>query len=197
MPLPATVPVKISSEAAGYLTMTSVVRQELPLAEFIETILRVTGKDAVRIRDILRQGVVVSSASRFRWEPLEAASEEITQLLETFPDPWPERAFDPTRCVRAALTGGRAAIELTREAASRKRWLQRRSFWEAILAAASQLTPVYQRYSYADRADVYRIDLSAEAARALHDQAALLRYSSLEMQVREYSYDGLDLWVER
>ncbi len=177
--------------------MSPVVRQELPLADFIEAILRVTGKDAARIGDILRQGVVVSGASRFRWEPLEATLEEIAQVLDPFPDPRPERAFDPARCVRAALTGGRAAIELTREAASRKGWFQRRSFWEAILEATAQLTPVYQQYSYADRADVYRVELAPETARSLREQAGLLRYSSLEMQVREYSYDRLELWVER
>ncbi len=177
--------------------MTPVVRQELLLAEFIETILRVTGKDAARIRNILRQGVVVSGASRFRWEPIESTPEEIAQLLEAFPDPWPERVFDPSRCVRAALAGGRAAIELTREAASRKRWLQRRSFWQALMETVTDLAPIYQQYSYAGRADVYRLELTPETARALREQAGLLRYSSLEMQVREYSYDRVDLWVER
>ncbi len=197
MPLPETVPVKISSEAAGYVTMTPVVRQQLPLADFMETIVRVTGKDAVRIRGILRQGALVSGASRFRWEPLEVSTEEIARVLQAFPDALPERAFDASRCVRAALTGGRAPIELTREAASRKGWLQRRSFWQTLMEAAAELSPVYQQYSYADRADVYRLDLPAETARSLRDQAGLLRYSSLEAQVREYSYDRVELWVER
>src|SRR5262249_2044815 len=177
--------------------MTPVVRQEMPLGDFLEVILGVTGKDAARIRDILRQGALVSGASRFRWEPMEATAEEIAPLLAAFPDARPERAFDPARCVRVALTGGRSAIELTREAASRKGWFQRRSFWATVMEMASRLAPTYQQYSYADRADVYRLELAPETVRALREQAGLLRYSSLETQVREYSYDRLELWVER
>ena len=177
--------------------MTPVVRQAMPVAELIEQIVRVTGKDAPRIQEILRQGAMVSGASRFRWAPMEAAVEEIRQVLLGFPDPQPERPFEAARCVRAILTGGRAAIELTREAASRKGWFERRSFWEVLMEAAAGLAPAYQQYSYADRADVYRVELPVEAARALREQAGLLRYSTLEMQVREYSYDRLELWVER
>lgn len=197
MPLPERIHVKISSEAAGYVTMTPVVRQVMPVGDLIENIVRLAGKDAVRIRDILRQGALVSGASRFRWEPLEAGLEEITQLLRVFPDPRPDLPFDAERCVRATLTGGRAAIELTRESASTKRWLQKSTFWQALMEAASQLPLTYQQYSYADRADVYRAELPLEAARSLREQAGLLRYSSLAMQVREYSYDRLELWVER
>ena len=165
--------------------------------ELVESILGITGKDASRIRSILLQGALVSGASRFRWEPMDAALEDIAVALRSFPDPRPDRPFDASHCVRAALTGGRAAIELTREAASRKRLFGRHSFWQALMETATHLAPTYHQYSYTDRADVYRVDLPLEAARALQAQAGLLRYSSLEMQVREYSYDRLELWVER
>jgi hypothetical protein len=65
------------------------------------------------------------------------------------------------------------------------------------METAEKLEPAYQQYSYADRADVYRVELPVEVARALREQANLLRFSSLEAMVREYSYDKLELWVER
>ncbi|MBI3697621.1 MAG: hypothetical protein HY238_22650 [Acidobacteria bacterium] len=197
MPLPETIRVKISSEAAGYLSMTPVVAQQMPVPAFLEQILRVAGKDAARIHDILRQGTVVSGASRFRWAPFEASLEELAEALRAFPDPLPGRPFDAAKCVRATLAGGRAAIELTRENASEKRWLRKRSFWQALMETAAQAAPVYQQYSYAEHADLYRAELPLDAARTLREQAGLLRYTSLEMQVREYSYDKLELWVER
>lgn len=195
--LPESIPVKISSEAAGYLTITPVVARRMAAAELIEAILCVTGKDAARIGEVLRQGSLASGASRFRWTPLEAGREEIQDALRGFPDPQPDRPFDPARCVRAALSGGRVPIELTRQAASRRRWLRRRSFWDALMETAGRLAPVYQHYAYADRADVYRTGLSVEAAGVLREQAGLLRYASLAASLREYFYDKVDLWVER
>jgi hypothetical protein len=197
LPLPQTVPVKISSEAAGYVTITPVVRQELAIAELIANIVGVTGKDAPRVREVLLRGALVSGASRFRWTPIDAAPEEITAAISVFPDPRPDRPFDAARCVRAALTGGRASIELTREAASRKSLLARRSFWQILMDAAGRLPAVYSQYSYSDRADVYHVELPLETARELQAQAGLLRFSSLEAQVREYSFARLELWVER
>lgn len=169
----------------------------MPLTDLLENIVRVTGKDSGRIREVLLQGTVVAGASRIRWTPLEAALDEITRSLRIFPDPQPDRPFDASRCVRAALSGGRAVIDLARETASRKRWFHKRSFWQALMGAAERLALEYHHYSYADRADVYRAELPLETARALRGQAGLLRYASLETQVREYSYNALELWVER
>jgi hypothetical protein len=163
----------------------------------VEHILRVTGKDVSRISLILQQGVVVSGASRLRWTPIDAAPDEIASVLEAFPDSLPGRPFDPSRCIRVALVGGRSTIDLSRDVASQKRFLQRRSFWHALTEIAAGLTLTYQHYSYADRADLYRADLSLDAARSLREHAGLLRYSSLEMQVRDYAYDRIELWVER
>ena len=173
------------------------MRQQLSLVELIDHILSVTGKDAARVREVLRQGTIVNGASRFRWEPLEATAEEIVTVLQLFPDARPDLPFSAVRCVRARLTGGRAAIEIDREAASRRRWLKRRSFWDVLLETAARLIPIYQHYSYADRSDVYHCELSAEACRELRDQSRLLAYSSLEIAVREGTYKQLQLWVER
>lgn len=197
MPFPERIQTKISSEAAGSISIAPVVRQEMSAAELIETIVPVTGKDAGRVREVLRQGTVVSGASRFRWAPIEALPEEVARALEAFPDPRPDRPFDASRCVHARLTGGRAAIDLDREAASRRRWLSRRSFWQILMQTAAGLPFTYQNYSYSERADVYHCELPLEAARTLRNHARLLRYSSLEMAVRDYSYDKLELWAER
>ena len=45
MALPATVRVKLSSEAAESISLTPVVVQELPIRELVEHMLGVTGKD--------------------------------------------------------------------------------------------------------------------------------------------------------
>ena len=197
MPLPEKIPVKISSEAAGYVSITPVVSQQMPARDLVENILKVAGKDAPRAQEILRHGIVVSGASRIRWAPMEISLDEIALAFQAFPDPNPGRSFDAAKCVRAALAGGRAVISISREAGSRKGWLSRRSFWQVLMEMAGGLAPAYQQYSYSDRADVYRSDLTVEAARSLREQARLLKYPSLEQQVREYAFDRLDLWVER
>ena len=197
MALPDRIAVKISSEAAGSISITPVVRQEFAVAQLVEQILRVTGKDAGRVRDVLRQGTVIQGASRFRWEALHVSLEEVSGVLASFPDPDPGRPFDARRCVRARLVGGRSPIELERGAVSRRRLFRRRSFWDAVLEAAGSVTLAYHGYSYADRADMYYGELAAEALELLRDQAGLLPYSSLAEVVRLYSFSRLELWVER
>ncbi len=197
MALPDRIPVKISSEAAGTISLTPVVRQDLPAAQLIENILRITGKDAARVREVLRQGTVVNGASRFRWESIHALPEEVTQALAAFPDPDPSRPFDAARCIRIRLTGGRSPLELDRTAASRRRLLRRRSFWQAVLEVVGNLPVTYYDYSYADRADVYHADLTADAARSLRQESGLLPYTSLAVAIRESSWVRLELWVER
>ena len=81
MALPERISIKISSEAAGSISITPVVRQELAAAQLVENILRVTGKDAGRVRDVLRQGTVINGASRFRWEPLQVSLEDVSGAL--------------------------------------------------------------------------------------------------------------------
>ena len=63
MALPDIVPTKISSEAAGYVNITPVAQREMPLAELVEQILGVTGKDVRRIREVLSRGSFVAGLS--------------------------------------------------------------------------------------------------------------------------------------
>jgi len=48
MSLPATVRVKLSSEAAGSISITRVVVQDLPVRDLVEHMLGITGKDEAR-----------------------------------------------------------------------------------------------------------------------------------------------------
>ena len=67
MPLLDTIRVKLSSEAAEYVSITPVVVQEMPVRDLVEHMLGITGKDEARVRDLLLRGTLVSGASRFRW----------------------------------------------------------------------------------------------------------------------------------
>src|SRR5256884_4770351 len=120
MPLPSSIRVKLSSEAAESISITPVVLRDIPIRELIEHMIGVTGKDEARVRELLLRGTLVSGASRFRWSGWEADAPAVEELLRTFPDPEPGRAFAAARCVRAILRGGRQAIEIPREAGVRK-----------------------------------------------------------------------------
>src|SRR5215470_933605 len=107
MPLPSTVRVKLSSEAAGSISLTPVVVQEIAMRDLLEHILCITGKDEGRVHELLLRGSLVSGASRFRWQGWEAEAQAVRELLATFPDPDPARGFDAARCNRALLRGSR------------------------------------------------------------------------------------------
>jgi len=178
--LPQIIRVKLSSEAAEYISVTQVVVREIPLVELVEQMLGATGKDAARVRDILRRGSLVSGASRFRWEGWEAEIESVAALLAALPDAEPARVFLPEHCVRAVLRGAHARIELAREAVDARSWA-------ALMALARD--PHYIEYSYRERADLYRVKLSPQA---LEDLRAALRN-----QIRATALDAIDLLVER
>src|SRR5579883_2465106 len=103
MAWPPTIRVKLSSEAAGAISVTPVVVQELTPRELIEQMLATTGKDAARIREILRRGALVSGASRFRWAGWDADLEGLREVLSGFPDSNPSLAFSRERCRRGLV----------------------------------------------------------------------------------------------
>jgi hypothetical protein len=197
MSLPATVRVKLSSEAAEGISITRVVVQDLSVRELVEHMLGVTGKDATRVRELLLRGSLVSGASRFRWTGWEAEIEAVRELLATFPGDDPERAFDSARCVRAVLRGLRHSIDMPREAGARKPLLRRSSFWDVLMATAAGGPLGYSHYSYKDRADCYRLDLSPAAGETLRAAGVMLRYSTLREQVRATGITWAELYVER
>lgn len=188
MELPPTIRVKLSSEAAEYISVTQVVVREIPLVELVEQMLGTTGKNAARVRDILRRGSLVSGASRYRWQGLDPDIESVAALLATFPDSDPGRAFRPECCARAVLRGPYARIPLSREAAGARHW-------ETLLALGRD--PVYVEYAYLERADLYRAKLTPQALESLRTVADVLKHTGLREQIRKAALDAIDLLAER
>ena len=197
MSLPERIRVKLSSEAAEAISLTPVVVREIALRELIDHMLGVTGKDAPRIRELLRRGTLVSGASRFRWEGWEPDAMDLDTLLASFPDADPQRPFAAPRCVRAVLRGGRQPIDLPRQACERKPLFRRASFWDVLLEVAGAAGTRYTEYSYRDRADRYRADLAPAHAQRLRAAAGTLRYSTLREQLLHTAFLSADLYVER
>ena len=197
MALPETIRVKISSEVAEFISITPVVVREMPARELIEAMLGVTGKDAARVREILRRGSLVEGASRFRWDALDADQPAIESVLATFPDPDPARPFTRGLCLRAVLKGPNTRIDIPRQAGSERRIFRKRSFWEVLMEFAEAAAPRYLGYSYRERADHYAIPVAPVESVRLCASASTVRYSGLAAQVRRARLDSIDLYVER
>jgi hypothetical protein len=197
MSLPATVRVKLSSEAAEGISITRVVVQDLPLRDLVRYMLGITGKNEARVRELLLRGTLVSGASRFRWTGWDAEPAALREMLATFPGDDATRPFAPERCVRAVLRGGRQAIEITREAGAHKPLLRKSSFWDALmqLAAAGEIR--YLHYSYKDCADCYRFEAPLPIAEKLRAASEAVKYSSLRDQIRSAGFLWAELYVER
>ena len=191
------VTVRISSEEAGYLSFSQVIVQQMRLSELAELIVAVTGKDAVRVGEVLRRGVLVAGASRFRWQGWEASEESVGRILAMFPDPDPSLPFRAGQCERVVLCGPYCRIEILRETAAARRLLARRSYWDELMQAAQTAAPRYIEYSYKAKADCYRLDLSPEGAARLRDAARRLRYSALRARIAAGSIEWLELYTTR
>lgn len=201
MALPDRVRVRISSEAAGQITLTPVVSQEMQMEDLLAILLGAVGKDAARVGEMLARGAVVQGASRFRWEAISADLPSVEMALETFPNPEPQRPFDAARCFQARLRGARGHLELPREIADRRRLFARRSFWSALMDIAAAFPPAYIGYSYRARADEYRIIFPNHADSALMSQiteaAGKLKQAGLKDQVRRLGVEILEFSVRR
>jgi hypothetical protein len=197
MALPPRVRVKLSSEAAEAISLTPVVVQELGIRDLIEHILGVTGKDEVRIGELILRGTLVSGASRFRWEGWDADPQELRELLATFPDPDPARSFRPCDCVRAVLRGGRQPLELPREAAAHKSLFRRESFWDALMKVADGGAASYAGYSYRERCDRYVRQLTTAEAGQIRAAADSVTFSTLRDRIRSSAFTHLELHATR
>ena len=197
MPLPDSVRVKLSSEAAESISITPVVVRDIPIRELIEHMLGITGKDAPRLHELLLRGTLVSGASRFRWTGWDADQEAIRNVLATFPDPDPGRPFSADLCVRAALRGPGRRIEIPREIGLRKPLFRRATFWDTLMGVAASSEARYVDYSYRERADCYTASLSLPALERLRDSARLVTYTTLQQQIRQTNLETVDLFVTR
>ncbi len=197
MALPATVRVKLSSEAAGGIAITPVVVQELPIRELVGHMLAVAGKDEARLREILLRGLLVSGASRLRWAGWEADCQSLRDLLTSFPDPDPTLAFAPARCTRAVLSGGRQPIEISREAAAGRGLFRRSGFWQELMQMVGGSGPVYAGYSYRDAADRYRCLLASGTCARLRAAAQNLRHSTLRDRIQSEAFAAVEVYTQR
>ena len=174
MPLPETIAMRFTEDDAGYVTVRPVVKQTFRLAELADMVVSVTGKNAVRVQKIFRAGTVVYNGYRYWWDGFAVKEDEITGLLALFPDDDPARLFNPANVTAVSLEIGggtqRSLVGIMRREASAKKLFRKRSPWEILLKAAQDSTPRYEKYSHADRADVYRVHLSFEMAASLLKQ---------------------------
>lgn len=197
MALPESIIVKISTEAAGAITLTPVVAREMTILELVDEIVSVTAKDAPRLDSILRRGSFVSGGSRFRWTPLAPEASDIEALLAAFPDPEPSRPFERQRCVRAVICGDGWRTPIERDAGARRRIWKRRSFWDELMSAAAGAALEYAGYSYRERADVYRMAVPAALSAHLRDCAGLLPFDSMAARIRSGAIVRLEFCVPR
>jgi hypothetical protein len=186
--LPDAIPVRYTEEEAGFVSFRPVVRQTFRLNELLDMVLTVTGKDPARIRKILSSGTVVFHYYRYWWDGFDLSDADLIPLLAHFPDDNPSLPFRAAACTKV-LAEGRGSppvvlLELDREVVSRKRFLHRRSVWDALLTAAAAAPPVYAGYSYAHHGDLYRLELAGESPAALAAAAEALAPKSLRRDMR-------------
>jgi hypothetical protein len=188
MPLPEAIPVRYTEEEAGYVSFRPVVRQSFRPDQLLDMVLSVTGKDAARIKQILRSGTVVFHFYRYWWTGFDIDATELNGLLARFPDPDPSRQFRSAECSTIAIESGatppRPAIEIAKEAISRSGLFRRRSFWDALLAEISLSPVVYQGYSFAHHADLYGLKLTAESRALLTAAAASLAPRAMRKELQ-------------
>jgi hypothetical protein len=174
MPLPETIAIRFTEEDAGYVTVRPVVKQVFRLAELIDMVLSVTGKNISRVQQIFHAGTVVYNGYRYWWEGFTTEANELTALLAPFPDDDPSRRFDVNAATTVSIEIGdgaqRSLIGITRLEASAKRLFHKRSPWEILIDAARISAPRYEKYSHSQHADLYRLHLVPEAALALRNE---------------------------
>jgi hypothetical protein len=177
MPLPDAIPVRYTEEEAGYVSIRPVMRQSFRPDQLLDMVLSVTGKDAARIKQILRSGTVVFHFYRYWWTGFDIDAAELNGLLARFPDPDPTREFRSTECtliaIESAATPPRPTIEIPPGAIAGTGLFRRRSFWDALLAEASSSPVLYHGYSFAHHADLYRLDLTADSRARLAAASSL------------------------
>ena len=174
MPLPESIAMRFTEEDAGYVTVRPVVKQTFRLGELADMVVSVTGKNVSRVQQIFRTGTVVYNGYRYWWEGFASSENEVVALLATLPDDDPARTFNPNHVTAVTLEiGGGAQCSLagiTRHEASAKKLFHRWSPWEILFIAVKDAAPRYEKYSHADRADIYRLHLSPQKAASLMKQ---------------------------
>ena len=175
MSLPETIPVRFTEEEAEYVSIRPVRRQLFRLRELVDMILSVTGRDLSRVQQILRTGTLVFHFYRYWWQGFETDAAELSAVLAEFPADDPSRAFradDCTMIVLESAVKGRQSMDIKKADANRKSLFASRSFWDCLMMLAETPQEIkYGGYSFARRADLYRVELSDERAASLQRNA--------------------------
>ena len=74
---------------------------------------------------------------------------------------------------------------------------QRASFWDTLMGVVKSSEARYVDYSYRERADCYSAALSLAALERLRDSAKLVKYTTLQQQIRHTDLETVDLFVTR
>jgi len=184
MPLPETIFVKYTEEEAEFVSVRPVLRQQFRLVELVDMVLGVTGKDAARLRQILRSGTVVFHGFRYWWNGIESAAGELDAVLAVFPDDDPSRIFDTAACTQIFFDRAvnRTVLELSRKEAGARLWLRRRSLWDAWMGLAAASAPAYLHYSYLLHGDLYQSPVTDQLRSQLHQATQKLAPRRLREQ---------------
>jgi|SRR5271165_4576218 len=171
MALPQQIAIRYVDEDAGYVSFRPVVKQTFSLSELVDMVVSVTGKDVARVQQILHTGTVVYNGYRYSWEGLPAQQPELESLLAPFPDDDPTREFTPALATGVLLEIGGGTqhhvVEITRKDASEKRLFGTHSPWDVLVKLGEAHAARYEKYSYARKADLFRIALTLDKAQEL------------------------------
>lgn len=194
MPLPATIRVKISSEAAGYASMTPVVVQEIEFVQLITHIAAAAGTQLADVASMLERGVVVSGASRFRWLGFAPDPSELSALLARLPADDPTRPFNATLCRAITFVSPSRRYQIAREFASRSR-LFRKPFWTSFLDVLP--APTYVRYLHGESADLFTLAIHPPVAVSLRSLAPLLPDRGAARLLASHPFTSMEFLVSR
>lgn len=199
MAAPDIVRVKLSSEEAGAIALTPVVVRDMQFGELLEELAAVHGKDRERIAATLKRGSVTGGATRFRWQPVELGDVELVSALACLPNDEPTRLFEVGHCTQALFTGPGVRIAIAREVAESRRLFRRTSFWSSLpqIAGAVQGGVQYVAYSYRERADVFRSQLSAEQRERIRSALPTLKHAMLARRIHLAPFDAIEFIVKR
>ena len=171
MTLPREIPVRYTEEDAGYVSVRPVVKQNFRLHELADMVVRVAGKDALRVQRIFQSGTVIYNGYRYWWESVPADLSEIQTLLVPFPDDDPSITFDPGKAATVMFEMGGGSqlhvVEIGREEAFQKKLFASTSPWRIILEQSAAFPARYEKYSHARKADLFRVSLPFDKAQQL------------------------------
>ena len=199
MTLPDTVAVRYTEDEAEYVSLRPVVRQTFQIRELVDMVLAVTGKDVARVAQILKSGAVAYHGYRYWWKGFEPADGELVELLAAYPDADPSRPFDLKKCSAIVIESGESpphhTFNISVAAASTRRFLRTRSFWDELTALAREARPVYRDYSYARRADVYVSEITPARAAQLAAAAKSRLPRSMHAKTGFLAQAARILWI--